>query len=138
MDPSRTWSGWYLTGRRMTYGKGTFEVRGPLLSRRLLSSFEPGTVDASGLVVGSPMADLDTAGVPSGEYITRFPARSRRSVLPSESLRLGSDFSRYGDASTGLLYPVDYEPSGDAAWGDRPRELVKYPAGWQHVAVLWL
>ncbi|MBW1881406.1 MAG: hypothetical protein JRJ84_23875 [Deltaproteobacteria bacterium] len=139
--------GWYLAGRRMAYAEGQLvPVPGaPILRRRLLYSFAPGSVGlGAGFAVGTPAADFAhpstvaragewaAEGVRTGERSATIRAvavetdgihQGLRLVL-EEGAALGTvwgdlpsyqRYTRLGDARTGLLYPLGDVPGDPSA-----------------------
>jgi len=139
-EPARPWTGWYLLGRLLGYGDGALAPlpSQPLFARRLLRSDQNGTVPASPtLEVATPAVDLSSPETglrriePMAEreraFVERGVVHAHREdgslsiettgrlveLVPGAAGQRG--YARLGDAATGRLYPMDYQPR-DADW----------------------
>jgi len=146
-EPGRRVDGWYLLARPMRYEGGALSPlpAQPILSRRLLYSFEPGSTGRpGGLALGTPARDLTGRGVAErwteplverallGEGLTQV-VEARPSgfgpegplqvlVLPWGSLRRelswrswDDGYEALGDLGTRRLLPPGYLPA-EPAW----------------------
>jgi hypothetical protein len=96
---------WFLTARRMHLRGGQLQFASPeLRTRRLLYSFEPGEIADDLSHRDARVRNIEP--MLQGERLSRSP-----SELPAQL----PWSARIGDAATGLLYPVGYQPTATQA-----------------------
>jgi hypothetical protein len=144
---------YFLTGRLLSWRDG--QLHGAslgTLGRRLLYSFEPGSVSNGGtLMVGTPLADLNAGPteVRQRDLAVHYPMAgpSRRVLgLRGDILLVDSNGStdelptrqmRFGDRLTATLFPRGYRPATDLTGVGAT--LQTYHAGWSGArTVVWI
>ncbi|MFZ5476790.1 MAG: LysM peptidoglycan-binding domain-containing protein [Myxococcota bacterium] len=163
-EPGLDSDGWYLVGRRARLVRGALEgVASPVVARRLLDSFHPGSRRVGDTRVGTPAADLAKARSRSTDPGVELPVvawedgrvqAARRTPEGALELTIATRAGtvvervdpdegavrRLGDLAAGTLFPPAYAPADLSRLAGRSVRVARYQRGWYEDpwAVVWL